>query len=422
MTTVKVFIKNIIRKLLVINDSPKNIAFGYALGIFLATTPLIGFKVLIALIITHALKWNKMAAVVGVYHVNTLNAAFFYGFSFLVGRYFTGYNIDFAFPEELSFKAVMQSFSSSYEVFMSLLVGGIVIGIPLSFIAFKFIFSLLQEQKSIVINKGSYALITGASKGLGYYIAIELAKRNINLLLVSLKNEDLAGFSDELKRKYAIDVQYSELDLAENESVYKIADWAKNFPVSTLINNVGIGGTKAFETVSSEYLERIIQINIRSTSVLTSLMLPTIKSQPLGYILNVASMASFSPIAYKTVYPASKAFIWNFSRCLYEEMKKTNVFVSVIHPGPMKTNPDVSKRIEKQGFLGKFGLLDTQKIAEIAVRQLYRRDSLVIPGLLNKINWLMIQIIPVWLRLIFLSRIVKRELFYQTEISTAKNN
>lgn len=139
-------------------------------------------------------------------------------------------------------------------------------------------------------------------------------------------------------------------------------------------------------------------------------MLPELKNHPNAYILNVASMASFSPIAYKTVYPASKAFIWSFSRGLYEELKDTGVFVGVIHPGPMRTNPDVIKRINRQGILGKMGLISTDRMAKIAIRQMIKRDSLIIPGYLNKLNWLLIKIVPVWIRLPLLSCVVKREI------------
>ncbi len=257
----------------------------------------------------------------------------------------------------------------------------------------------------------SFALITGASRGLGKEFARELAQRNYNLLLVSLKGEELAEVSSEMESRYNIKVFYYEADLSESQTVFQLAAWAlSKGPVSILINNAGIGGTSAFDEASTEYIDNIIMLNIRATSLLTRLILPELKCQKQAYILNVASMASFSPIAYKTVYPASKAFIWSFSRGLYEELKDTGVFVSVIHPGPMRTNSDVIKRIEKQKFFGRMGVVNTEKIAKIAVNNLLKHDSLIIPGFMNKLNWLMIQIVPVWLRLNLLSRVIKREL------------
>ncbi len=269
----------------------------------------------------------------------------------------------------------------------------------------------ITASKKQTGQASTFALITGASRGLGKEIARELAKRNFNLLLVALKGEELADVSSEMETRYKIKAFYYEADLSESMAVFRVAEWAlSKGPVSILINNAGIGGTSAFDEAPAEYIDNIIQLNIRATSLLTRLILPELKCQKQAFILNVASMASFSPIAYKTVYPASKAFIWSFSRGLYEELKNTGVFVSVIHPGPMRTNPDVIKRIDKQKLFGRMGTVTPEKIAEIAVKNLLKRDSLIIPGFMNKINWLMIRIVPVWLVLILLSRVIRREL------------
>jgi short-subunit dehydrogenase len=255
------------------------------------------------------------------------------------------------------------------------------------------------------------ALITGGSQGLGKEIAIALAKRKINILLVSLPGEGLAETAKEIERLYNVSVKYFEIDLTRLDSVYQIAAWAKaNAKISILINNAGIGGSKCFEDASVKYIENIIMLNIRATSLLTRLLINELKEAEEAFILNVASMASFSPIAYKTVYPASKAFIYSFSRGLYEELRGTSVFVSVLHPGPIKTNPEVCRRISQQGFLGKMGLITTEKLAELAVKQLFKRDSLIIPGFVNKMNWLLIKIVPIWIRLPLVSNVVKKEL------------
>jgi short-subunit dehydrogenase len=256
-----------------------------------------------------------------------------------------------------------------------------------------------------------YALLTGASQGIGKAMAHELASKNINLLLVSLKGEGLADFCTEIQNKYNVDAKYFETDFYQYDSVYDVAKWAiSNYSVNILINNAGIGGTKAFESATPEYIDNIIQVNVRTTSLLTRLMLPELKKQDKSYILNVASMASFSPFAFKTVYPASKAFIYSFSRGLHEELKGTNVFVSVIHPGPVKTNADVTARIEKQGFFGKIGQVSPQELARIAIKQLLKRDSLILPGILNKLNWVLMMLLPNAWKLPILSRVVRKEI------------
>ncbi len=265
-----------------------------------------------------------------------------------------------------------------------------------------------------------YALITGASRGIGKAMAYELASRKMNLLLVSLKGEGLTELCEKIRDKYGVDAQYFETDFYQYESVYDVANWViPNFTLVILINNAGIGGTRAFESVSPEYIDTIIQVNIRATSMLTRLLLPELQKQEQGYILNVASMAAFSPFAFKTVYPASKAFVSSFSQGLQEELKDTNVFVSVIHPGPVKTNADVTARIEKQGILGRMGQVSPQKLANIAIEQLLNRNSLILPGILNKINWLLMALSPNALKLPILSRVVRKEIYSSRPVNPA---
>lgn len=256
-----------------------------------------------------------------------------------------------------------------------------------------------------------FALLTGASRGIGKAMAYELAARKINLLLVSLKDEGLPGLCKEIQDKFGVDAHYFETDFYQYNSVYDVANWAiSNYHPYILINNAGIGGTRAFDSVPPEYIDAIIQVNIRATSMLTRLLLPELKKHDKAYILNVASMASFSPFAYKTVYPASKAFIYSFSEGLREELKGSNISVSVIHPGPVKTNPDVTARIEKQGMLGRMGQVSPQKLAGIAIRRMLRRDPFILPGFLNKINWLLMILVPHTVILPFLSRVVRKEI------------
>lgn len=403
-------IKRSVNKLSAIKDEPLRIANGYALGIFLATTPLIGLKVFIALIVSSIFKWNKAAAVIGVYHVNSLTAPLFYGFTFIVGKIIIGGPQSFQMPDSFTFSSMIQTFGN-IEILMILVVGGLAVGIPATYLARKLIKKILDKGNGLNTDNSSFALVTGASRGLGKEIARELARRGYNLLLVSLKNDGLNDVCLEISNQFGVEVNYLEANLSESHSVYEVAEWAlSKGRISILVNNAGIGGTEAFEEVSTEYIDTIIQLNIRATSLLTHLMLPELKRQKQAYVLNVSSMASFSPIAYKTVYPASKTFVWSFSRGLNEELKKTSVFVSVIHPGPMKTNPDVTKRIEKQGFFGRIGLVSPGKMGYIAVNQMLKRDSLIIPGFLNKINWLLIHLIPIWIRLNLLSNVIKREL------------
>jgi short-subunit dehydrogenase len=263
----------------------------------------------------------------------------------------------------------------------------------------------------------AFAVITGASNGLGKAFAYELAARKINLVLISLPGEGLKGLSEEL-RQYGIDTAYYETDLTDRNHVEVMSEWInRHFEVFMLINNAGIGGTKKFTEAGPEYLNRIIQLNVMTPPLLISLLLPNLMRQEKGYILNVSSMAAFSPMGYKTVYPASKAFVHHFTRGLYEELKHTNVFVSVVNPGPMKTNSDNTRRIERHGIFGKLGLLTPETVARRSVKRLFKRDTMIMLSAGNGINWLMMRLIPVWLRLPLLTRAIRKEIESEGQLS-----
>lgn len=262
--------------------------------------------------------------------------------------------------------------------------------------------------------KNQFAVITGASQGLGRAFAIELARRQYNVVLVSLPGQNLSQLSEWIKKEYNVASTYYETDFSVDSNIRSLASWLNtNFKISILINNAGIGGTKSFEDAHIDYIDAIIQVNIKATALLTHQLLTNLKRQPQSYILNVSSIAAFSPVGYKTVYPASKAFVHSFSRGLYAELKDTNVFVSVINPGAMATNEEITLRIEKQGILGKLTLLEPAKVARYSISRLFKRDTVI---MLNPFAWLLATILPIWIKLPMMTNIVKRELIYENSV------
>ncbi|NTW24546.1 MAG: SDR family NAD(P)-dependent oxidoreductase [Lentimicrobium sp.] len=254
-----------------------------------------------------------------------------------------------------------------------------------------------------------YALVTGAGQGLGKAFSYELAKRGINLIMVSLPGENLKELSREIARTFSIDAVCYETDLSVGKNVLELASWVnRDHEVTMLINNAGTGGSRKFQEASPEYINTIIQVNVTATSLLTHQLMPNLLRQSQSYILNVSSMAAFSPIGYKTVYPASKTFIHSFSRGLNAELRGTSVFVSVVNPGAMKTNPEITERVEKQGKLGKLTLLEPKEVAEKSINGMFRKDSVI---MLNPFSWLVLSLIPIWIKLPLMTRAIKREIY-----------
>lgn len=260
------------------------------------------------------------------------------------------------------------------------------------------------------LNPTPFALVTGASQGLGRALAFELAKRKINLLLVALPGEGLVGLASQLA-EFQIVVHFFETDLSLRENIVALAKAVNGaYPLQILVNNAGRGGTQRFEAASIDYLEGVLQLNTSATVLLTRLLLPNLRQLKLAYVLNVSSMAAFSPIGYKTVYPASKAFVRHFSLGLREELRGTGVSVSVVCPGPMKTNADVAQRIERQGFMGKIGVLSPERVATISIRQMLRGSASIVPGLANKFNRMLMRLLPSRIAILLISKAVKKEI------------
>ncbi|WP_435263672.1 SDR family NAD(P)-dependent oxidoreductase [Tenacibaculum sp. nBUS_03] len=258
--------------------------------------------------------------------------------------------------------------------------------------------------------ENSFALITGASQGLGLHLAKAVASKGYNLLLVSLPNENLASSSKSIENEFNVIVKFYETDLTSKSNIINMCEWANNYKISILINNAGCGGSKKITEASLDYIEKIIQLNIISTSLITKLIIPNLASNTKSYILNVSSMAAFSPIGYKTVYPASKKFIDYFSLGLGEELKEFNISVSVVYPGPMKTNHEVSSRIEKQSNFVKSGVVSLDEMAFQSIEKMLQSKKRIIPGKLNKLSKLILKILPLNTKIKLLSQAIKKEI------------
>lgn len=265
-------------------------------------------------------------------------------------------------------------------------------------------------DSNLTIDMNGFAVVTGASSGLGRCFAVELARRGINTILVALPGSGVKDAALEAG-SYGTDSIAFEADLTDKKAILEVCtEIAGRYPVNILINNAGCGGTRKFLECDEEYIDRILGLNVMAVTTLTHQLLPVLQQQNEAYILNVSSMAAFTPIGYKTVYPASKRFIYDFTRGLHEEFSGSGISVSVIHPGPMKTNADVTRRIERQGRFGRIGLLSPEEVARRGIDGMLKREAVIIPGLVNKLNKVLTDIIPARIRLPLVSRIVAREL------------
>ena len=240
----------------------------------------------------------------------------------------------------------------------------------------------------------------------------------MNLILVALPGRNLDVLCNELEKEYGIIARYYERDLTDREAIISLVeDILQQYRINFLINNAGVGGTLHFDKSSVDYIERIIQLNITALSLLTRLLVPELQKHPESYILNVSSMAAFTPMPLKTVYPASKAFVSSFSRSLAQELKENSVKVGVLHPGPILTNPDVIVRIIRQGKNGKRGLFPARELARIGINGVRKGKTVMVPGMVNKFNRFLLATMPSGYLMNFLFKVVSREIEEEKQIA-----
>ena len=242
----------------------------------------------------------------------------------------------------------------------------------------------------------SYALITGASKGIGRELAIALAKRKFNVLLVARSEDILKELAEELAKKYQVKAYYKAIDLSEPNADKALYDWSieQNFPVSFLVNNAGYGLWGPFETLSLADQQNMVQVNTVLPVNLAYRFLPLLKKNAPGYILNVASTAAYQAVPKLTLYAATKAFIVLFSRGLRIELKKSNVSVTCLSPGPVDTGfVDRAGLHAVQELANRFSM-SADKVAEFAVKATLNKKTEVIPGFTNWLGAFLNRIFP----------------------------
>ena len=248
-------------------------------------------------------------------------------------------------------------------------------------------------------DNARYAVITGASGGLGGAFALQAARRGWHLILVDLPGTGLGDVGERLSRAYRVDAQCFEMDLADAEARVKLRDWirANVVNLALLVNNAGTGSHAGFEACPLDRLAGIIDVNIKATVALTHLLLPELKRQRGAAIINVASLAAFYPMPAMAVYAASKSFILNFTLALRAELDGTGVRASALCPAGMVTNRETADQVEAQGFLGRITTWQPENVAAVAIRQALRGRAVIIPGLTNRVIRVLGEAVPRWL-------------------------
>jgi len=234
----------------------------------------------------------------------------------------------------------------------------------------------------------TYALITGASKGIGRALALQLAKKGYPVLLVARSADELQTLANEITATYRVQAQWLAIDLSESIATEQLIKWCtdNSYTVSVLINNAGYGLWGSFETVDIDEQLNMISLNINALVKLTHAFIPLLKQQPRAYILNVGSTAAYQAVPTLAVYSATKAFVLSFTRALRYELKDSVISVSCLSPGPTDTGFAHRAGLDAFADLAAKFNMQPDEVAAIALKGLFNKKVEIIPGLLNKLS------------------------------------
>ncbi|XP_026777579.3 hydroxysteroid (20-beta) dehydrogenase 2 [Pangasianodon hypophthalmus] len=191
---------------------------------------------------------------------------------------------------------------------------------------------------------GQWAVVTGATAGIGRAYAIELARRGLDIVLISRSQEKLRRVSDEIESRYGRQTRVIQADFTEGHSIYPaIAEQLKGLEIGILVNNVGMnyaGMLVNFLDVPDpeKRITEVINCNILSVTQMSRLILPQMVERGKGLLINMSSEAGSQPQPMLTLYSATKIFVTYFSRCLHAEYQPRGVTVQCVTPFMVSTN------------------------------------------------------------------------------------
>lgn len=225
-----------------------------------------------------------------------------------------------------------------------------------------------------------YALITGASSGIGYQMALDLANKGYDIIAVARREERLLKLRDEIKNQEVI---IYPCDVSVKENCYKLVEDLASYDIEVFINNAGFGHFGEFTKDTVEKDVEMIETNVTALTILFNLMLDKFKEKNKGYILNVASAAAFTTGPLLGVYYATKSYVYKLTLSTYEELrrKKSKVRICVLCPGPVKTEFD---KVADVNFTLK--AQTKEYVSKYAIKKMLKHKLIIIPSRLIRIG------------------------------------
>lgn len=246
------------------------------------------------------------------------------------------------------------------------------------------------------MKMNNYALITGASSGIGYEFAKIFAREHYNLILSARSEDKLLQLKKEILEKYNVDIIIIPKDLSNpneaDELYWEIKK--KNLSVDILINNAGFGTYGKFTQANLTKEIEMINLNIVSLVKLTYLFLQEMKLNGKGNIINVASTAAFQPGPLMSVYYATKSFVLSFSEAIANELKGSGIKVTALCPGPTESGFQAAAKITQSKLVKGRRLPSSKEVAEYGFDVMRSGKIVAVHGVINRIMTKLVKFLP----------------------------
>jgi short-subunit dehydrogenase len=231
-----------------------------------------------------------------------------------------------------------------------------------------------------------YALITGASSGIGLELASIMAGKGHHLILVARREDRLLSLKTKLETQFNIKVMIVVMDLSIPNQAKVLYQYCidNNLTVNCLVNNAGYGDYGLFDISKLETYQNMLQLNIMALTDITALFLDGMKKRKSGRILNVGSIAAFQPIPNFSVYAASKAYVMQFTEALNYELRGSGVTVTLLSPGVTETG-FVARANMQNAANAKGKMMDAYSVALHGYQAMMQGKLNVTPGWKNQL-------------------------------------
>lgn len=229
------------------------------------------------------------------------------------------------------------------------------------------------------------AVVTGASQNIGEALAVELAARGHHLIITARREDVLAALASRLREQYGVTVEVRAVDLADPAGRDELCEELAGRNISILCANAGTATFGAVADLDPAEERKQVQLNVLGVHDLVLAVLPGMVERKGGGILISGSAAGNSPIPNNATYAATKAFVNTFSESLRGELKSAGVHVTVLAPGPVRTDlPDPDEQSLVERLIPDFLWISTEYTAKVSLDGLERNKMRVVPGVTSK--------------------------------------